>query len=482
MKHLRINLEEQLAVRREIADDLDRLASSGLPSSTFSEIAQRLMDLDSSAKPGDDRYALSEALRSLKMAADWQSAVETADPSASAYRDASRQIAKSALRTNRNGPWSDGVVHALEFLEHLSDMSEVSMAADALQRAPLLFPTTDLRVLRPRVTRQEPVPEPTLPPTAHLHFTLNDEPVSWPMALQAGVSYRFGASATVTDWSEAIEKIQVEWKCAAPESILQRTSFSIMPDGRTSGTGYLHARAEIPPGQAVDLTPVVTIQGASGNKHSARIVGQRSLRIATFAPSEIGAGLPMLSQRIVELLAELDTKIPTLPRPDRLNLLHLLDANSRFAALAIENKMLITVDEKGFQKELKEAFVMYPRIGRRIQEGSELGGGETDLVLERIVNELKVSPTRVDFENALRFIGQPTQYASAGDCPISVLTVLDQSEKTEPPGIQSNYMKWLFPRTHTTGSVRTPSMVAVVIIPVGFPVPSHWSRSSHGQR
>lgn len=66
------------------------------------------------------------------------------------------------------------------------------------------------------------------------------------------------------------------------------------------------------------------------------------------------------------------------------------------------------------------------RIGRRIQEGDELGGGETDLVLEHVVNELKVSRTPVDFESAQRFIRQPTQYASAGDCPISVLTILDQ--------------------------------------------------------
>ena len=188
----------------------------------------------------------------------------------------------------------------------------------------------------------------------------------------------------------------------------------------------------------------------------------------------------MVSQRIIELLSELDSKVPTLPSSDRLNLLHLLDATSRFAALAIENASLSSVGEKEFQKELKEALVMYPRIGRRIQEGSELGGGETDLVLERIVNELKISSSHVDFSGAERFVGQPTHYASAGDCPVSVLTILDQSKKTEPPGVASNYMTWVYPQTHQTGASHTPSMVAMIIIPVGFPVPSHWSRSSRG--
>lgn len=411
------------------------------------------------------------------MAADWPPAVEAADARADAYREASRVIAKKALDADRNGVWSEGVVEALGILQELNQFSEVRLAAAALQRAPIVFPTTDLLAPRHTAPRPERESPPDRPLTVHLHFTLNDEPVSWPMALQVGMAYRFGAAVTIDGGSEDIEKIQIDWECAAPDSILERSGFSMSPDGQASGTGYLHARAEVPPNQGVDLTPLVTIRMANGDEHAAQIVGQRSLRIATFAPSDIGSGLPMVSQRIVELLAELDTRIPTLPRSDRLNLLHLLDATTRFSALAIENEELNKIDERGFQRELKEALAMYPLIGRRIQEATALGGGETDLVLERIVNELKVSPTRVDFESAERFIGQTIQYASSGDCPVSVLTVLDQSEKTEPPGIQSNYMKWVFPRTHTAGSVRIPSMVAVIIIPVGFPVPSQWSRS-----
>ena len=292
------------------------------------------------------------------------------------------------------------------------------------------------------------------------------------------MSYKFGGSAIVDDWPFEGAEIHIEWKTEAPKSIIDRTGFRIMADGKTSDGGYLHARAEIPPDQGVDMTPEVTIQDVDGNQSTARVVGQRSLRINTFAPSEIGTGLPMVGQRIVELLSDLNARIPSLPPADRLNLLYLLDATSYFAALAIERKELCDINEKGFQQVLKQALTMDPRIGRRIQEGLKLGGGETDLVLERIVNELKVSQMPVDFEKARRFIGQTTQYASAGACPVSVLTILDQSQKSEPPGIQSNYMKWAEPQVLTYGSVHTPSMVAIIIIPVGFPVPSEWSKSS----
>jgi hypothetical protein len=86
----------------------------------------------------------------------------------------------------------------------------------------------------------------------------------------------------------------------------------------------------------------------------------------------------------------------------------------------------------------------------------------------------------IDIDDADRFVRQPTQYASAGDCPISVLTILDDSPKSDPPGVASNYMRWAMPQLHGASQPSTVSMVAVVIIPIGFPVPSYWSTLSPG--
>lgn len=119
-------------------------------------------------------------------------------------------------------------------------------------------------------------------------------------------------------------------------------------------------------------------------------------------------------------------------------------------------------------------------IGTRIQEAPKLGSGTTDLLLGRIVDELKISHSSIDIDDADRFVRQPTQYASAGDCPISMLTVLDDSPKTDPPGVASNYMRWAFPQIHGVTDPHTPSMVVVVIIPIGFPVPRYWSTLAPG--
>ena len=46
-----------------------------------------------------------------------------------------------------------------------------------------------------------------------------------------------------------------------------------------------------------------------------------------------------------------------------------------------------------------------------------------------------------------------------------------------PPGLQGNCMGWAYPEVCGLATAAVPSMVAVVIIPVGFPVPSAWSRT-----
>lgn len=98
-----------------------------------------------------------------------------------------------------------------------------------------------------------------------------------------------------------------------------------------------------------------------------------------------------------------------------------------------------------------------------------------------MVDELKVSHDPLDIDEADKFVRQPTQYASAGDCPISVLPILEDSPKSAPPGIASNYMRWVFPKLHGTANPTVRSMVAVVIVPIGFPVPSHWSTLKAGE-
>jgi hypothetical protein len=274
--------------------------------------------------------------------------------------------------------------------------------------------------------------------------------------------------------------MNIELETDVPTSVIERPSIGI-PAGAASGKGYLIPKIEIGRTDPVTLTPRVVFLRSDKSELPANVVGQRSLRVSTFDPVVVGVGQPMVAQRIVELLAEMDARIKDLPRQDRLDLIHLLEATARFQALANERADLRGIDEAGFQAKLKQALVQDRFIGTRIQEAPKLAAGTTDLLLGRVVDELKVSRTAIDIDDADKFVRQATQYASAGDCPVSILTVLDDSPKKDPEGVMANYMRWAIPKLHGTIQPQIPSMVAVVIIRVGFPIPSAFSKRPLGE-
>ena len=470
-------LKEQLEFRGALAATLRAVEAGDQPAVPLSDLAERLSGFGDGAQPGSRLWAFAAALTSLGMAAAWELGTETADANALAHRDAARLIAQRALALERQEAWNVDVVATLHILANLEEFIDVRRAAVALQRVPLTAPVTNLLLPTRSPERPEPQPEPAAEPTVLLHFRLDRQPMSWPVALQAGRLYRISASAVVDNWPGDADRFEIEWDSPVPQTVLERQGFVVTKTGDIeadelsgrSGRDPTRRECRIDAGSHVSRLRWPSKRcsrrraALPSNKHI-RTVGC-SVRDSRWWLSESSSSSTSWTPESLLYRAR-----------DRLNLLHLLDATARFAAFANERKELRGIREPEFQARLKEAFAMDPRIGGRIHEAPKLGGGTTDLILERIVNELKVSRSPIDPDGARKFVRQPTQYASAGDCPVSVLTILDDSPKADPPGVQSNYMGWAYPALHGLKVAAVPSMVAVVIIPIGFPVPSAWSR------
>ncbi|MFI5258996.1 MAG: hypothetical protein ACHQ01_05220 [Candidatus Limnocylindrales bacterium] len=470
------DLDRRLGLRRALVDVLGAIAARQVPAAPIAPLIQSVERYG--GDEGAATWALILGLRALEKATAWEPSVEGAEPDASRFRDAARHLAGRAMGARRHGVWSAGLVAGLEILARLDAFDDVPRAASSLAHAALSIPVTSVfEVSRQWSPRSESKPtEPA--PTVLLRFDLEAQPVSWPMALSPGRAYRLRATAAIDRWPSNSDQLTIELGGDVPQSVIERSSISIRREALVGET-YIVPRAEIAPGETAELVPTVSFSGDGGSV-TANVVGQRLLRVTTFDPATLGSGQPMVAQRIIELLAELDSKIPTLPSQDRRNLIQLLDATARFAALANERADLRGLNEQGFQAMLKAAYIQDPLIGRRIQEAPKLGGGTTDLILERVVDELKIQHDSIDIDDADKFVRQPTQYSAAADCPISMLTILDDSSKSDPPGVQSNYMRWAYPKIHGARRPRVPSMVVVVIIPIGFRVPSAWS-GSRGQ-
>jgi hypothetical protein len=112
-----------------------------------------------------------------------------------------------------------------------------------------------------------------------------------------------------------------------------------------------------------------------------------------------------------------------------------------------------------------------------VAEGTEIGGGEMDIVFKQMLNaELKVErSTPVTLDRAASYLGQPTQYASTGGRQLSILCILDVTEKAAPIGVLANGIGLMRPKLAGLDDPEYPALVGVVIVPGGLPLPSDWS-------
>jgi len=151
------------------------------------------------------------------------------------------------------------------------------------------------------------------------------------------------------------------------------------------------------------------------------------------------------------------------------------------AALAItwdkKYKEGTSVREKVFHDDLYSRLQQEPELGGRFERGSPLALGFLDVRHDKITAELKVERrTPVTPETAPKYMGQPTQYASADGARLSILCVLDLSHKRSPVGAPENYVFTLQPALHGLTNPEAPSLVAVIIINGNNPRPSSFSR------
>src|SRR5262249_5076771 len=135
-----------------------------------------------------------------------------------------------------------------------------------------------------------------------------------------------------------------------------------------------------------------------------------------------------------------------------------------------------TPHERRFQRDLLVLLDQQDALRGRVHEGTEVGGGETDIVHEGIVAELKVEKNMtVTDANVSQFIGQTTSYASVLGSQLGIAVILDLSEKKNPLGHPANYVYWFGPELHGVTDPAYPSHVAIVVVNGNLPRPSDFA-------
>jgi hypothetical protein len=313
--------------------------------------------------------------------------------------------------------------------------------------------------------------------------------ITGPQVLRKGTVYELGLQIRTGDWPAWADRLDAELLSHLSVSEAETPVYSWPrpaaheQDAPLSGNGTLILRFDLPAGRpAPPFRVALRWRGTRDGEPASQIVdvaGHREIRLRPFdASRDYLTSYPVVDERLLALYEQLQAAGYN---EDHLQAFcRLFTAICRTGLTITWNKQYkrgTRVTERKFHDDLYAALQAEPELAGRLERGTPLALGFLDVRHDAITAELKVERTSaVTPERAHKYMGQPTQYASADGARLSILCILDMSPKKSPVGTPENYLFTLTPALHGLTNPEAPSLVAVIIVNSNLPVPSAWSR------
>jgi hypothetical protein len=431
--------------------------------------------------------AYASALLAGSRLIDWQEAIRTAEPDGKRHLDSAHLIAREALQgLDQTDPALFPVALVLTAMTGVTSPAEVDKVVAELRRVPLPMPVSKPphapMSRRPIIEREEVPPE----PIAVALFELGGEPAPDTALVHANQFLDLRLQLRLTEWPEWADELHATAISVAGENASFPNFRFPRPEASdheglwtVADAGKLVIKAVQRLGDdPLTFTLLVELVSTSDRRRAAlRTAGQRELRLWSTddAPTSFFTASEQLDQRVAEILALISSNDALGPDSERKAFVRflrgLLRATTSMQSRAVYREVM--PDERRFQRDLLVLLDQQDALHSRVQEGTKVGGGETDLVHDGVVAELKVEKaTTVTKENATQFIGQTTSYASGLGSQLGIAVILDLSEKKNPLGHPANYLHWLEPKLHGVTDPVYPSHVAILVVNGSVPLPS----------
>lgn len=369
------------------------------------------------------------------------------------------------------------------------DLNTVLSAAAGLP-APLLFVRAPERQhgFGPWMPPAEPAPDSTTVAVALV--SIDDTLLTGPAIVDPALTHTLTLQVQTDPWPAWVERLDAELVSTLNDTELQRPALTWQRHQHTNdpdtygGTGSLHVRYAVPTTQQappilVRLTWRGTDEDGDLKSQPLDVAGHREFRVRPYDPArDATTQYEVFDEHLLGIYEKLAAA--GYPHNQLQPFARLLNAISRAGLAMTWNKRYRRgqyVKERQFHDDLHAALFADPTLDGRVERGTALGHGYLDTRHDGITAELKVARDQpVTPEAATKYIGQPTQYAAADGARLSILVVLDMSQKVLPIGTPENYLFLLGPKQHGMTDPHSPSVVVTLVINGNLPVPSSWSR------
>ena len=470
---------EVVRARRALLDSLAAIAGGSRDAGLLDSALTRFRTAAGSLHDGDVVWAFVELAEALAHAVRWAQAVWSAEPDAARHATAAR-LRADRVSSSMDDRWPSALREAAQEVDLLENPDAPAQFAARLRTVPLPPRLTDLYRPSGQARSFEPENAEVGIPSAAILIHLQGEPVMRPTVVQPGALHQFEIEARVTEWPEGADALEVMFLSVHPRDFLYASGVRFTRHELRQPL-EIRVAGERPPDDPPLALTARAVFLENGEPQVVCLAGNTTLEIVTFDPgTALPLDMPAAARRLQQMMNELSNALPTLAADVRRDARLLLEAVVRFAHTILDDRLgqRHDIDEAWFQQQLQQFLQADHWIGARLRVHERRAGGETDLVLGAVVVELKVEKeTAISLDAARkRYASQTTQYASAGDCQVSLLAVLDVSPKRAPAGVMGNEMGWADPDTTSGQDPPFPSRVGVIVIRAGFPRPSDFSR------
>lgn len=442
--------------------------------------------------PALQRRRVAQAWRIAATLARWDAAVRAADAGADVlWQSAQRQtqVLAAKLEELPQIPVPEALTLFCRAVGEIRSAADVSAAQLVLARVsvPVRMVNLDGRGAHRMVADSGDDDE---PPVAVCVASYQSSPIVDVFVTQPQEAYPIEMTVRLPFWPEWAQRCYVEPVTTFSREALTIPRYEFTPDDVMSDeggivlTGVNHMTCHVQQpihGPTIDC-PITVRFVADGRQETMDVAGYRRLRLRPFDPAcDRLTEHPQTDLRLLEMYDALVS--PDFDTADVRAFCRLFSACVTAAQSIMFDNVFrrgTRVTEARFHDELEQRLRADPTLRGRLTRRDRVGGGFDDLRHDSVNAELKVERQKaITVPECAKFLGQPVQYGIGSGSQLSILVVLDHSQKQAPPGVIENYVGWLQPALHGCTDPRYPSMVGVLIINTNLPVPSTWSRSGN---
>lgn len=320
-----------------------------------------------------------------------------------------------------------------------------------------------------------------------LELFIDKEPWTNPQILKPQLLYTIHGSVKISKWPE--EAINLIFQ---PVSTQQSSLYElIIPE--------IHKNDEMEftlSGQVIFKYPQHSFDESFAVKLLAYFVDSTGLRIY---PELIGynqliakvldpnshfflTGSQSMNELVMSIYTSLEKELPSVNLDEKNNFLRLLNGVLSYQGYCLQAgifKRMTDVMEDTFREEMLRYLTSLNYLGEEVIKEPHLAGGRIEIYYKGIIVELKIEKKISDRVKLIKKYGkQPVAYASSNAKQLSILVVLDLTEKKMPPAAPQNNVMLITPELHGFENSKPPfpSKQVVVIFDGNTKKPSDYSR------